>query len=53
VVGEWSVDGGHLNRGGRKYSDADSFLAEMAIKPKEADQSSKAKSAPGITPTVE
>jgi hypothetical protein len=52
VVGEWSVDGGHLNRGGRKYSDADSFLAEMAIKPKEADQSSKAKSAPGITPTI-
>jgi hypothetical protein len=53
VVGEWSVDGGHLNRGGRKYSDADSFLAEVAIKPQGADQSPKAKSAPALTPTVE
>ena len=53
VVGEWSVDGGHLNRGGRKYSDVDSFLAEISIKPKEADQSPKPKSAPALTPTVE
>jgi hypothetical protein len=29
VVGEWTADGGHQNRGPRKYSDSEAFVAEV------------------------
>ncbi|MCX6953519.1 MAG: hypothetical protein NTV51_15320 [Verrucomicrobia bacterium] len=36
VVGEWTADGSHKNRGPRKYADAERFLAELAPKPTQA-----------------